>query len=133
MKGAINRRLTFALGLLALWGAPELAAAQGPRDGQEQARLLLAGRGAASIAPGTHFDSPSIVAKSIAVDTQEQARSMILGPQVKTSVIEVHDVRAAAQHERKLAADPQELARQMILGSLSAESVAKIRLTSKSE
>jgi hypothetical protein len=134
MKGAINTRLIFALGLLAIWGEPELAAAQGPGDGQEQARLLLAGRGAASSAPGTQVVSPSsIVARSIAVDAQEQARSMILGPQAKTSVIEVDGVRAAAQHQRELAADPQESARQMILGSLSAQSVAKIRLTSKSE
>jgi hypothetical protein len=136
MKSAMNARLILGFGLLALGGAHALPAAEVIGDGQEQARLLLSGRGASPSSPKSGYVSPSsTVAKSIAVDAQAQAREMILGRQIaKTPIIDADGLRAAgARRDRKAAADPQEMARRMILGSQSAGSVAEIRLTSKTK
>jgi hypothetical protein len=136
MKGATNVQLVLALGLLAFGGARALAAVDMVGDGQEQARLLLSGRGAALYSPTSGFVSPSaIAAKSIALDAQAQAREMILGRQIaKTPVNEAHELRVAGgRRDRKVAGDPNEMARRMILGRESAETPAKIRLTSKTE
>ena len=136
MKSAMNARLILSFGLLALGGARALPAAEVIGDGQEQARLLLSGRGASPYSPKSGFVSPSsIVAKSIAADAQAQAREMILGRQIaRTPTVDADGLRTAgARRDRRAAADPHEMARSMILGSQSAASVAKIRLTSKAE
>jgi hypothetical protein len=133
MKGATNVRLVLALGLLALGGARALAAGEVVGDGQEQARVLLSGRGASSGGLQSGFVSPSSSgANAIALDAQGQAREMILGRQTaKTPIIEAGGMRAAgARRDREVARDPHEMARQMILGRQSAETSAKIRLTS---
>ena len=105
-------------------------------DGQEQARLLLSGRGALSGGPKSGFVAPSSsTPKSIAVDAQAQAREMILGRKsAKANFIEAGGLRVAgARRDRKVAGDPHEMARQMILGGTSAESPTKFRLTIKTE
>jgi hypothetical protein len=133
MKSAIKFRLILSLGLLAVGDAGALpAAAFG--DGQEQARVLLAGRGASPYSPKSGFVSPSpIAAKSIAEDAQAQAREMILGPQLaKSPIIKPDGLRGAGSlRNRNGAADPHEMGRRMILGSQSARDPGKIRLTSK--
>jgi len=127
MKDAKNARLAFALGLLAFGGAPALAG-----EGQEQARLLLAGRDAASGKAGAQsVSASSIAANSVAVDGQAQARLMIVGAHAKTAGIEDHAVAAGAPREKT--ADPLAMARQMILGSASEAGVAKVRLADKTE
>ena len=136
MKSAMNARLILGFGLLALGGARALPAAEVIGDGQQQARLLLSGRGVSPSSPKSGYVSPSsTVANSIAADAQAQAREMILGRQIaKTPIIDADGLRAAgARRDRKAAADPQEMARRMILGSQSAGSVAEIRLTSKTK
>jgi len=136
MKGAINARLILGFGLLALGGARALPAAEVIGDGQEQARLLLSGRGVSPYSPKRGFVSPSsIAAKSIAVDAQAQAREMILGRQIaKTPIIGADALRSAdVRRDRMAAADPQAMARRMILGSPSTGSLAKIRLSGKTE
>lgn len=135
MKGAINVGLIVGFGLLAFGGARAPQAA-GIADGQEQARLLLSGRGASPYIPKSGLVSPSsIAAKSVALDAQAQAREMILGRQISTtSIIKADGVRAAGtRRDRKVATDPQEMGRRMILGSQSAANLAKIRLTGKTE
>ncbi|HSY95451.1 MAG TPA: hypothetical protein VK793_07515, partial [Steroidobacteraceae bacterium] len=105
-------------------------------DGQEQARLLLAGRGASVGGLKSVYVSPSsTAAKSTAMDAQAQAREMILGrPIAKTPTIEAAALRAtSARRDHKAAADPQEVARRMILGSESAGAAGKLRLTRKTE
>jgi hypothetical protein len=136
MKSAINARLILGFGLLALAGARALPAAEVMHDGQEQARLLLSGRSASPHSPTSGFVSLSpTTAKSIAVDAQAQARAVILGrPIAKAPFIEADGLRAVgARRDRKAAVDPQEMARRVILGSPSAQSLPKIRLTSKPE
>jgi hypothetical protein len=136
MKGAIDVRVILGLGLLAIGGAHALAATEVVGDGQEQARLLLAGRGASSGGPMSGFVSPSsAAAKAIALDAQAQAREMILGRQIaKPPVIDADALRAAsATGDRKFARDPHEMARRMILGSRSAGSKPKTRLAGKTE
>jgi hypothetical protein len=135
MKGAINFGLIVGLGLFAFGGARALPAA-GIGDGQEQARLLLSGRGASPYSPKSGPVSPSLIAtKSVALDAQAQAREMILGREIATTpIIKAHGLRATgARRDRKVATDPQEIARRMILGSQSAANLAKIRLTCKTE
>lgn len=136
MKGAMKFRLILSLGLLALGGVGVLLAAEVSESGQKQARLLLSGRGTSPYSPKAgHMSRSSIAGKSIALDTQEQAREMILGRQAaKTPIIAANGSRAGgAAGDRKVAADPQEMARLMILGRLSAGSEPKIRLTTKPE
>jgi hypothetical protein len=133
MKGAMKFRLVMSFGLLALGGASVLPATEVSGSGQEQARLLLAGR---ADSPKSGFVSrSSIDAKSIAVDAREQAREMILGRQIAQSpIIEADGSRVAgARRDRKVAGDPQEMARLMILGRQSAGSEPKIRLSGKTE
>jgi hypothetical protein len=136
MKSATHVRVILAFGLLALGAARALPAAEVIGDGQEQARLLLSGRGVLSSGPKSGFVAPASSApKSIAVDGQAQAREMILGRTIaKTIFIEAGGLRVAgARLERKAAGDPHEMARQMILGGPSAESPTKFRLTIKTE
>jgi len=136
MKIAINTRLILSFGLLALGGARALPAAEVIGDGQEQARILLSGRGASAVGLESGFVSPSsTAAKSIAIDAQAQAREMILGRRIaKAPIIDADGSRAAdVPRDRKAAADPQETARRMILGSQFAGTPGKIRLTSKTE
>jgi hypothetical protein len=133
MKSAMKFRSMLILGLLAVGGAGALpATAFG--DGQEQARLLLAGAGASPYSPKSGFVSPSSIdANSIAADAQAQAREMILGRQfAKSPIIKPDGLRAAGSwRDRKGAADPHEMGRRMILGSRSAGTAGKVRLTSK--
>jgi len=134
MKGAIYVGLVLSLGLFAAGGARALPAAATIGDGQEQARALLAGRGASPYSPRSGFVSPSsIAATSVALDAQAQAREMILGrPVAKSSVIKPSGLRAAgSSRDRNGATDAQEMGRRMILGSQSAMTIGKIRLTSK--
>jgi hypothetical protein len=134
MRSVIDIRVILGLGLLALGGARVLPAAEVNGDGQEQARLLLSGSGASPFRPKSGFvPRSSIAAKSISLDTQGQAREMILGRQIaKTPIIETEGSRVAgARRDRKVAEDPHEMARFMILGRQSPESEPKIRLTGK--
>jgi len=136
MKGAMKFRLILSFGLLALGGARVLPAAEVIGSGQEQARLLLSGRGASPYSPKSGFVSrSSIAAKSIPPDAQEQAREMILGRQIaKTPILEADGSRVAgARHDRRVAGDPHETARLMILGRQPAATEPKIRLTGKSQ
>jgi len=136
MKGAIHVRAILAFGVLALAGARALPAAEVIGDGQQQASLLLSGRGALSGGPKPGFVSPlSTAAKTIAVDGQAQAREMILGRKIeKTFSNGAGGLRvAAARHDRKVEGDPHEAARQMILGSTSARSPTKFRLSIETE
>jgi hypothetical protein len=136
MKGAMNVRLIVGIFLLAFGGARALPAAEVIGDGQEQARLLLSGRGDSPGSPKSGFVSPSTTAaKSIALDAQAKAREMILGRQIaKKPIIEADGLRAVGgARNRKVGGDPHEMAQRMILGSQSAGSLARIRLTSKTE
>ena len=114
-----------------------LSAAEVVGDGQEQARLLLSGRGALSGGPKPGFVSPSSsAAKPIAVDAQAQAREMILGRKIDGALFTESGgwrVAGARQDGKVEAADPHEMARQMILGSPYAVRPAKFRLTIKTE
>ncbi len=128
MKSATHVPVILAFGLLALGAARALPAAEVIGDGQEQARLLLSGRGVLSSGPKSGFvAAASSAPKSIAVDGQAQAREMILGRKIaKTIFIEAGGLRVAGtQLDRKVAEDPHEMARQMILGGPSAESPTK--------
>jgi hypothetical protein len=131
MKSAIKLQLALSLGLFAVGNAGALSVAATISDGQEQARLLLAGRGASQYKSG-FLSSPSIVGKSIATDAQTQAREMILGRQIaKSPISRTYESRTGdSRDDRKGAVDPHELARRMILGD-SAGTSGKIRLTSK--
>jgi hypothetical protein len=128
MKSAMKPRLILSFGLLMFGGAGALpVAAFG--DGQEQARVLLAGRGASPYSPKSGLVSPSpIAAKSIAADAQAQAIEMILGrPLAKSPIVKTDGLRAAGSpRDRKGAADPHEMGRRMILGSRSARTSGHI-------
>jgi hypothetical protein len=135
MKGALNVRLILSFALLALVGARALSAAEATGDGQEQARLLLSGRGAAADGFKSHISASSAAARSASMDAQAQAREMILGrPIAKTSIVEADGLSAAGvPRNRQAVADPQAMARRMILGSEAAGNAGRIRLTSKAK
>jgi hypothetical protein len=135
MKGEKTFRLILSLSLLAMGGTRALHAAE-VGSGQDQARLLLSGRGASQYSPQSGSGSQSsIAAKSVAGDAQEQAREMILGRQIakRPTIVEDGSRVAGARRDRKVAGDPHEVARLMILGRQTAGSEPRIRLTNKPE
>jgi hypothetical protein len=129
MKVAINSGFISLLSLLSLLGARVVPAAEPIVDGQEQARLLLSGKGF----PVKDTESRSLISgseasNSVALDAHEQARQMILGrATAKASAA----VGAAA--DRMVEEDALEMARRMILGSHSKTNSTKARLASKAE
>jgi hypothetical protein len=130
MKSVMSVRVLMGLGLLAIGGAHALAAAEAAVDGQEQARLLLSGRGASL----SEFASASSSApKAGAPDAQAQAREMILGRKsAKPLAVDANALLdASAAADRNAARNPQEMARRMILGSRSAGSKPTIRRSAK--
>jgi hypothetical protein len=126
MKSTINARLALSFGLLSLAGAGAAVAAQPAADAQEQARILLSGPSLSGgdFKPRAEARS-STAATSAALDTQLQAREMIVGrPAAGTPA-------ATVPGDRTAAVDAHELAREMILGSQSRANPAKTRVAAK--
>lgn len=131
MKSAMSSGIVRSLCLLALAGAGVAAAAQPIQDGQEQARMLLAG---SRVSPGdaaSHSLAP--VASERVLDPQEQGREMIVGrPAATTAAGKLGTSRSeGAAADRKMVGDPLEMARQMILGRHSKVDSPKSRLAGK--